>query len=383
VKGAELETEGRDSAIHAVPTSPPRVERLVSLDALRGFDMFWITGGTAILFGLGKVIQRPFFDKLLVQFDHVRWEGLHFYDLIWPLFMFIMGAAMPLGMAKRRARGESDRTLLFHALWRALVMFCLGTVTQGGLLFFDWWRFHPCYSVLHGLAAGYLVATLVVLKVKPKWHAAIIAAVLLGYWAIVKLIPVPGVGAGFLTPTGNLPTYVDQFVLGHLHYGWNTWFLTYPSFGASVLLGALAGQMLMSNRSPMSNVYRLLLAGALSLAGGLVWSLSFPVIKLMWTSSYVLIAGGVSFMALALFYWVIDVLGYKRWAFGFTVIGMNSIAVYVATEIFDFRHVGNIFVGHLLPHIGVWADFVEASAAFAVVWLTLYWMYRKKEFIRI
>ena len=227
------------------------------------------------------------------------------------------------------------------------------------------------------------VATLVVLKVKPKWHAATIAAMLLAYWAIVMLIPVPGVGAGVLTPQGNLPGYVDRLVLGHLSFGKNTWFLSYLGFGASVLLGVLAGHLLMSSLSPMSKVLRLLAAGAVSLTGGLVWSLSFPVIKLMWTSSYVLISGGLSFMALALFYWIIDVRGYKRWAFGFTVLGMNSIAVYVATEIFDFRLVGNIFVGHLLPLLGNWAALVQAAAAFAVVWLILYGMYRKRVFIRI
>ncbi|MGD0223184.1 MAG: DUF5009 domain-containing protein [Terriglobia bacterium] len=383
MKTAEAEIERGERATVAVLTSPPRVERLVSLDALRGFDMFWITGGTAILFGLGKVIQHPFFDKFLEQFDHVPWQGLHFYDLIWPLFMFIMGAAIPLGVEKRRARGETDRTLLLHAVWRAIIMFCLGTVTQGNLLLFDWSKFRPCYSVLHGLAAGYLLATIITLKVKPQWHAATIAAMLLVYWAVVTLIPVPGVGAGVLTPQGNLPTYVDQLVLGHLHYGENTWFLSYLGFGASVMLGVLAGQMLMSDATPMNKFYRLLIAGAVSLVGGIVWSFSFPVIKLMWTSSYVLIAGGISFVALGFFYWIIDVLGYKKWAFGFIVIGMNSIAVYVATGIFDFRLVGNIFVGNLLPLIGRWAELVEASAAFAVVWLILYWMYRKKQFIRI
>jgi predicted acyltransferase len=194
---------------------------------------------------------------------------------------------------------------------------------------------------------------------------------------------VPGVGAGVLTPKGNLPTYVDQLILGHLHYGENTWFLSYLGFGASVLLGVLAGQVLLSDRSPRSKLSRLLILGALSLVGGLVWSLWFPVIKLMWTSSYVLISGGLSFMILALFFWIIDVLGYKKLAFGFVVIGMNSIAVYLATEVFDFRDVGNIFVGHLLPRVGRWDSLLEATAAFALVWLILYWMYRKKEFIRI
>ncbi|MBZ5562520.1 MAG: DUF5009 domain-containing protein [Acidobacteriia bacterium] len=360
-----------------------RAERLGSLDALRGFDMFWIIGGTAILMGLGKVTHRPLFDKFLEQFNHVPWRGLHFYDLIWPLFMFIMGAAIPLSVAKRRAKGESDRALLLHAAWRALVMFLLGTITQGNLLLFDWSKFRPCYSVLHGLAAGYLIATLVAVKVKAKWHVATIAAFLLAYWGMVMLIPVPGVGAGILTPRVNLPTYVDQLILGHLHYGENTWFLSYLGFGSSVLLGVLAGQMLMGDRTPQKKIVRLLVAGALSLGAGLVWSLAFPFIKLMWTSSYVLISGGLSFFVLALFYWIIDVLGYKRWAFGFTVIGMNSVAVYFATEVFDFRQVGDLFVGHLLPRIGPWDSLVEATAAFIVVWSILYWMYCKKEFIKI
>ena len=383
MKVMELDSKHDESPRRSTEVTPVRAERLGSLDALRGFDMFWIIGGTAILMGLGKVTHRPLFDKFLEQFNHVPWRGLHFYDLIWPLFMFIMGAAIPLSVAKRRAKGESDRALLLHAAWRALVMFLLGTITQGNLLLFDWSKFRPCYSVLHGLAAGYLIATLVAVKVKAKWHVATIAAFLLAYWGMVMLIPVPGVGAGILTPRVNLPTYVDQLILGHLHYGENTWFLSYLGFGSSVLLGVLAGQMLMGDRTPQKKIVRLLVAGALSLGAGLVWSLAFPVIKLIWTSSYVLISGGLSFFVLALFYWIIDVLGYKRWAFGFTVIGMNSVAVYFATEVFDFRQVGDLFVGHLLPRIGPWDSLVEATAAFIVLWSILYWMYCKKEFIKI
>jgi predicted acyltransferase len=383
MKAAEIESEHGDAA------SPPAVshtlpgERLVSLDALRGFDMLWITGGTAILLGLGKVLQRPWFDKFLEQFDHVPWRGLHFFDLIWPLFMFIMGAAIPLSVAKRRALGATDRSLLLHAVRRALIMFGLGTITQGNLLLFDLSKFRPCYSVLHGLAAGYLLATIVVLKVKEKWHPAMIGAFLLVYWAMIMLIPVPGVGAGVLTPEGNVATYVDKLVLGRFHYGENTWFLSYLGFGSSVLLGVVAGQILMTGRTAQSKIYRLLGAGAVSLAVGLIWSLWFPVIKLLWTSSYVLVGGGVSFLLLALFYWIIDVRGYRKWAFGFIVIGMNSIAVYFATQVFDFTQIGNVFVGHLLPRLGRWDSLTEATAAFAIVWLTLYWMYRKREFIKI
>jgi predicted acyltransferase len=383
MKDAGIEMEHGDSASHAAVSRTLPVARLVSLDVLRGFDMLWITGGTAILLGLGKVLQRPWFDKFLEQFDHVPWRGLHLFDLIWPLFMFVMGAAIPLSVAKRRAKGATDRSLLLHAVRRALIMFCLGTITQGNLLLFDLSKFRPCYSVLHGLAAGYLLATIVVLKVKEKWHPATIGAFLLVYWAMIMLIPVPGVGAGVLTPQGNVATYVDKLVLGRFHYGENTWFLSYLGFGASVLLGVLAGQILMADRTARSKIYRLLGAGAVSLVVGLLWSLWFPVIKLLWTSSYVLIGGGVSFLVLALFYWIVDVRGYRKWAFGFIVIGMNSIAVYFATEVFDFTRIGNVFVGNLLPRLGRWDSLVEASAAFAIVWLILYWMYRKKEFIKI
>jgi predicted acyltransferase len=383
MKATGVEAEQPGPASDAAGHAAPRTERLVSLDALRGFDMLWITGGTAILLGLGKVLQRPWFDKFLEQFDHVPWRGLHFFDLIWPLFMFVMGAAIPLSIAKRRAQGATDRSLLLHAVRRAFIMFGLGTITQGNLLLFDLSKFRPCYSVLHGLAAGYLLATIVVLKVKEKWHPATIGASLLAYWAMIMLIPVPRVGAGVLTPQGNVATYVDKLVLGRFHYGENTWFLSYLGFGASVLLGVLAGQILMADRTAQSKVYRLLGAGAVSLVVGLLWSLWFPVIKLLWTSSYVLIGGGVSFLLLALFYWIIDVRGYRKWAFGFIVIGMNSIAVYFATQVFDFTQIGNVFVGNLLPRLGRWDSLVEASAAFAIVWLILYWMYRKKEFVKI
>ncbi len=367
-----------DDAVHSLPAA-----RLASLDALRGFDMFWITGGTAILLGLGKAIQRPWFDAFLEQFEHVPWQGLHFYDLIWPLFMFVMGAAIPFSITRRRSAGATDRSLLLHATRRALIMFGLGTITQGNLLLVDLSKFRPCYSVLHGLAAGYLIAVVVVLKVKETWHAATIGVFLLAYWAMIMLIPVPGFGSGILTPQENVATFVDKAVLGRFHYGENTWFLSYLGFGASVLLGVLAGQILMNANSPGLKIYKLVRAGAVSLTAGLLWSVWFPVIKLLWTSSYVLIAGGLSFFVLALFYWIVDVRGYRAWAFGFAVIGMNSIAVYFATQVFDFRLVSNEFVGHLLPHLGKWDRLVEAAAAFAVVWLILYWMYRKQEFIRI
>jgi predicted acyltransferase len=257
MKVTKVGAENSVPASNAGGQLPPHARRLVSLDALRGFDMFWIIGGARILVGLGKVIQCPLFDKSLEQFSHVPWQGLHFEDIIWPLFMFIMGAAIPVSVARRRSQGATDRSLMQHAVRRAVILFYLGMITQGNLLSFDMSQFHPCYSVLHGLAAGYLIATVVVLKVQAKWHAATVAVFLLVYWAMIMLIPVPGVGAGVLTPQGNVATYVDKLVLGRFHYEENTWFLSYLGFAASVLLGVLAGEILMADGTGRSKTLRL------------------------------------------------------------------------------------------------------------------------------
>jgi len=358
-------------------------KRLVSLDALRGFDMFWIIGGSEIIKGFAKAVPSRILNAWSVQLEHVPWQGLHFYDLIWPLFMFIMGVAMPFSLARRRASGASDRSLYLHAVRRAVILFVLGMAAQGNLLAFDLSRLHPCYSVLHGIAAGYLIATIVLMNLSARGQAVTTAAFLLLYWALLMLIPVPGFGAGVLTPEGNAAAYVDRLVLGRFHYGTNTWFLSYLGFASSVLLGVLAGEILQFPSTPRTKMLRLFGAGAAALILGLVWSIWFPIIKLLWTSSYVLVAAGLSFFAFAIFYFLIDVLGFRRWAFGFVVIGMNSIAVYMATMLFDFRRVGDIFVGSLLSRIAPWSDFLAASAAFAVVWLILLWMYRTKSFVKI
>jgi predicted acyltransferase len=362
--------------------APAPAARLVSLDALRGFDMFWIIGGGAIFKGLAKALGGPL-DWLTPQFEHVRWEGLHFWDLIWPLFMFIVGVSIPLSVEKRRAAGATRRSLYLHAARRAVILFVLGMALQGRLLTWDLSKLRPCYSVLHGIAAGYLIATIVYIELRPKLQTAAIAVFLLGYWAVVVLVPVPGIGAGVLTPEGNLAGWVDRAVLGRFAYGDNTWFLSYPAFASSVLLGALAGCVLLSPLSACAKLGRLVAAGAALVAAGLLWSLAFPIIKLMWTSSFVLVGGGFGFLMLALFYWILDIQGWRRWAFPLTVVGVNSIAVYVMTMLFGFRQIGNIFVGSLLPRVGHWDSLLESSAAFAVVWLILYWMYRTRTFVKL
>jgi len=358
--------------------------RLASLDALRGFDMFWIIGGGELVKGLAKALNSPVLSAaILPQLEHVRWQGLHAWDVIWPLFMFVVGASIPLSLERRKAAGATSRTLFFHALKRAVILFAIGTVTQGNLLAWDLSLFRPCYSVLHGIAAGYLIAVALVLSVRPRARLVILCAFLLIYWGLLMLVPVPGIGPGVLTPEGNLATFVDRAILGPFHYGENTWFLSYLGFASSVLLGVSAGECLASNRTFKAKILCLLMAGSACIAIGLLWSAAFPIIKLLWTSSFVLVSGGISFFALALFYGIIDVLGYKRWATFFIVIGMNSLAVYVATMLFNFDLITEIFIGKLLPRLGSFDLLARATCTLSVIWALLLWMYRKKSFIRL
>ncbi len=373
-----------------LPLSPlgPQAEivqppRLLSLDGLRGFDMFWIIGGQQLVRSLAKVWPGRFTDALAQQFEHVPWVGLHLFDLIWTLFMFMVGVSLSFSIAKRKRMNESQRTILYHAIKRALILFTLGMIAQGNLLDFSLATFHPFYSVLHGIAAGYLIATIVTLKFRVRGQAIVTAVFLLLYWILLVSIPVPGVGRGVLTPTGNAAAYIDSVLQGRFHYGENTWFLSYLGFAASVLIGVIAGELLQSGRSPRVKCLTMFGYGLALLLSGLIFSLWLPIIKLLWTSSFVLVAGGLSCLLMAVFYLVVDVLGYRRWVFPFTVIGMNALAVYMATILFDFRQIGNIFVGHLLARAGRWDQFVSEAAALAVVWLLLYWMYRTRSFVKV
>jgi predicted acyltransferase len=362
-------------------------ERLLSLDGLRGFDMLWIIGGQSIIHGLANVWPDRFWTGLSTQLEHVRWQGLHAFDVIWALFMFMVGVSLTFSLAKRKRMHESHGAVYMHAVRRAVLLFILGMIAQGNLLQFNMSTFHPFYSVLHGIAAGYLIATVVALNFRPKGQAITTAIFLVGYWILLLAIPVPGVGRGLLTPYGNAATYIDHLVFGRFYYvplgQENTWLLSYLGFASSVLLGVLAGEVLLSARSKKAKCLTLFGYGAGVLFLGLIWSLWFPIIKLLWTGSFVLVAGGISCLLMATFYLVIDVLGHRKWVFPFTVIGMNALAVYMATELFDFREIGDIFVGGLLPRVGRWDEVLSAAAALTIIWLILYWMYRTRTFVKL
>ncbi|MHC4395258.1 MAG: acyltransferase family protein [Planctomycetota bacterium] len=363
----------------------PVKNRVTSLDALRGFDMFWIIGGGRIFNEL--LNRRPnseFSKALLSQLKHVEWEGFHAWDLIMPLFLFIVGAAMPFSLNKRLARGDSRRKLYFHIVKRAIILSVLGIVAQGDLLAYDLPNLHIYGYVLGAIAAGYLVSSIIMLNMRILWQMITTAGLLLLFWALMSWVPVPSYSAGVLTPDENLAIYLDKMLLGRWgETGYASWILSIITFTCTVMLGVFAGQLLRSQKSKTDKVLWLLAAAIGCLLLGLIWGNWFPIIKRLWTSSFVLFAAGWSYLLLALFYLVIDVWQLRKWAFGFVVIGTNAIAVYVAVHLFDFKNIGNIFVVGLSRFLGQWNDFVQELTAFAVIWLILFCMYRKKTFIKI
>ena len=360
--------------------------RMISIDALRGFDMFFITGGERIFASLHDVFDRPATAWIRTQLTHVKWEGFRFEDLIMPLFLFIVGVVMPYSFDKRRLEGHSKTRLYLHILRRTVILFVLGMIAQGNLLEYDLSKLHIYSNTLQAIAAGYIIAAIIMLNLGLRWQIATTGILLVLFWALMMLVPFPGRGVDVLTPDGNLAIYIDRIIFGSFIDGTDppyTWILSSMTFACTVMLGVMAGHLLRSDKVGVRKVLWLLAVGGGCIVAGLLWNLCFPIIKHLWTSSFVLFSGGLCFMLLALFYLVIDVLGFRKWAFGFVVIGMNAIAVYMATHLVNFRNIGGVFVEGLEKYAGNWYPFLYALAGFAVVWLILWWMYHKKSFIKI
>ncbi len=368
------------SALHAVPPS----ERVVSIDALRGFDMFWIAGGGPFVMEFCRPFSNPLPNWLDRQFDHVPWAGFVGWDLIMPLFLFIVGAAMPFSIGKRVERGDRRGSIYRKVIYRVVVLWILGMIAQGHLLAFDLNNLQLYSNTLQSIAAGYLIASIALVELPVRWQGALCGGLLVVYWALMRFVPVPGYGAGIFTPAGNLAMYIDKALLGHYQDGTDyTWILSSLAFGAMVLMGVLAGHLLRSKLAGTRKALLLAGGGGACLLAGWLWGFAFPIIKHIFTSSMVLWSGGWCLLLLALFYWVIDVLGYRRWAFFFIVIGMNAIVAYIAPDIIPFMHISRTLFAGLARHLGMFGNFLLVGGALGVLWAGLYYLYRNKTFVRI
>ena len=382
--------------MNATPTAPvdrhgvAPTERLMSLDALRGFDMMWIVGADALGHALDKVDAGPVVKALATQLDHVKWEGFRFYDLIFPLFVFMIGVAITFSLGKLSAR-QGREFAVRRVLWRTVLLYVLGLLYYGGMSKgFDQIRW---LGVLQRLALCYGFAGICYLYLKPRQLAGVAVGLLVGYWAMLTFIPVPGFGAADYAEGHNLTNWFDaQFLPG---YKWDGThdpegvLSTFPAF-ASCLLGVFAGLLLQdSTRTGARKSQVLALGGVALLVVGYLWGLQFPIVKKLWTSSFVLVAGGWSALLLAFFHQVIDVWQKRGWAMPFVWIGTNALTIYIVSRLVDFDGLAARFVGGniaafldaaVMPHF---SGVVLALLGLAFCFLFCRFLYRRQIFLRL
>lgn len=392
--------------------------RLLSLDALRGFDMFWIISGEGIFHAIANTIKDKyslsrnstdwtiastdnlsFLEKLFIgisnQLHHTPWNGFTFYDMIFPLFIFIAGVSMPFAYRnylneRGRIKKEAKRKVYTALAKRTLILIILGMIVNGALSFsaYDDTRFA---SVLGRIALACFFAAIIFLNCSLRIQLIWFFGILLGYWAIMSLIPVPGFGVGILSPEGNLSAYVDRILLpGKLHrtaYDPEGLLSTMPAI-STALLGVFTGRFLGWNSrkfSPLRKTLSLFAAGLILLILGLLWNPVFPINKNMWTSSFVLFAGGWSVLLFALFYWIIDVAGYKKWSMPFVWIGTNSILIYMAAHgIINFESSSQFLFGGIISQTsGAWQQVFLWTGVLIIQLTLLQFLYAKKWFLKI
>ena len=294
-------------------SAPADSGRIVAIDALRGFDMFWIVGGRELVITFVEIFKKPVPPWLDHQLEHVRWTGTTVWnsftawDLIMPLFLFVVGAAMPFSFARRLEQGQSKGQLYAKIIRRTVILFLLGMAVQGHLLDFKLETLHVFANTLQAIAVGYLIAGLVMLNVGIIGQIVFTAAMLIGFWLLLMYVPLTGHGAGSLEEHANVALAVDKFVLGRFIDGTDppyTWVLSGMTFAASVLLGVFSGHILRSRLAPWGRVAVLTVLGLACLGAGWAWAewFGFPIIKHIWTSSMVVWAAGWSYLLVALFY---------------------------------------------------------------------------------
>ena len=323
----------------------PDSQRILSIDVLRGFDMFWIVGGAGFVATILPFCGPTVEHALRPQLDHVAWAGFHFCDLIFPLFVFIVGMTTVFSLTKTLAQHGKGEAY-WRLLRRTVVLFLLGIYASEGMA--HCWPDVRLLGVLQRIALCYFFTGLIFMHFRWRGILVISIVILVGYWAWLSFVPVPGLGRVPIEPGRNWSNYLDaQFLPGRKYDGWDPegYLSTFPAI-VSCLLGVLAAEFLRNPRfSDRVKVGGFIAAGLLCLLLGYAWGMQFPIVKKIWTSSFVLVAGGYSCLLLGVFYLVVDVWKLQRWSLPFVWIGANAITLYMLRNMVDFDGLAARIVG--------------------------------------
>ena len=371
---------------HSIPSN-----RLASLDILRGFDLFMLVFFQPVFVAFARHWKDvPVFSFLLHQFEHVKWEGFSAWDLVMPLFLFMVGAAMPFSFEKYRANPDK-RAIYKKITKRFVILFILGAVVQGDLLSLDPMQIRIYTNTLQAIAVGYVISAVLLLHLSRKGQVVATLLLLTGYWALLTFL-------GDFTPDGNFAEAVDRAVLGRVRDGvtyaedgsWSfsdnyryTWVLTSMVFGVTTMLGAFAGQIMKNGKDKRKNSQLLFTIGGVLLVSAWLLSFQTPIIKKIWSASMTLWSGGLCFLLMALFYYIVDYKGWSKRLNWLKIYGMNSIVAYTLGMVVNFRSAAHSLLWGLEKYTGDYYSAILTFANFLILFFILQLMYKLRVFVKI
>jgi heparan-alpha-glucosaminide N-acetyltransferase len=383
----ELRTMTTTTMTNALPASSatgvaPSVDgatrpRLESLDAYRGLIMATLLCGAIF----GSLKGHPTWNWVYLQNEHVEWEGCVYWDLIQPSFMYMVGVAMPFALARRAARGDVWGKRFQHVLARALGLILIGVLLDN--FGADQWSI-GFIRVLQQIAVGYVLAFFVVGR-SFRTQALAATAILVSYNLLWTFNPWNGPAGAWAKGNENIGSAFDFWMLGRHYSGYYVGMNAVPST-ATIIFGVMAGQLIMKRLPPRRTMLILLIAALSGVSAGLLVSPLLLLIKRIWTPSFAVYAGGWTTLMLLIFYWSIEVMGWKRWAFPLVVVGTNSIAAYVLGNAFGgwFRSLTGAWIGWLREPLGVtWFPVFQHLVIFVLEWLVLYWLWKRRIFFKV
>lgn len=360
-------------------------DRILSIDVLRGFDMFFLVGAGDILRRLFKAFNSESVRPILDQLSHRDWIGFTAWDIIMPLFLFTAGLSMPFSFSKLQET-KTKKEIYWKVLKRFAKLFVLGWIAQGNLLDLDPDTFHIFSNTLQAIAIGYLISAILILNIhKVKIQLIVSVALVLVYALLLTFAPVPGFGSGVFTPEGNFAIYVDHLVLGKLDDGTQyTWILSSLAFTGTVMSGYFAGLILKSQQNKVKILKLLIIWGCILVAGGLLWSIQMPIIKKIWSPSMVLYSSGISFLLLAFFHLIVDIWKVRaQWVTVLRYFGLNSITAYILSMVFNLRAISAKLLHGFEQYTDAFFPLIVAAGEFAILWFIIWHMYKYKIFLKV